>query len=220
MIFPSLSDVPAVVFREKCAELLVRDFGRAHPEAFLHVCLECWRSGGSPVITHHKAAGGNPYQVDMHIRSDGEAAGRFVFGCLPGSRCLCVERESFTLTGRTGLVGFFISTVSPVVAPVMPSAFCFLSASRRSRQSLLPVNPYTAVFLGQLHTAFHLTFGRLRLQVYLGESPIIRRVEIDPGIERPHVLFRNLYAVMLSLQDADQFAVARVKLGRLEDIDV
>lgn len=33
----------------------------------------------------------------MYIRSDGEAAGRFVFGSLPGSRCLRVERESLYL---------------------------------------------------------------------------------------------------------------------------
>ena len=54
----------------------------------------------------------------------------------------------------------------------------------------------------------------------MGESHIIRRVEIDPGIERSHILFRNLYAVVSGLQDADQFAVACVTLGRLEDIDV
>ena len=221
MIFPSLSDVPAVVFREKCAELLVRDFGHAHPEAFLHVCLECWRSGGSSVVTHHKAAGGNPYQVDMYIRSDGEAAGRFVFGSLPGSRRLRVERESLYLdrADRFGRLLYFDCFAGRCSGNAV-CLFVFFQPVGVVGNLFLPVNLYTAVFLGQLHTAFHLTFGRLRLQVYLGESPIIRRVEIDPGIERSHILFRNLYAVVSGLQDADQFAVACVKLGRLEDIDV
>jgi len=33
----------------------------------------------------------------MHIRSDGDAAGRFALGGLPGSRRLRVERESLYL---------------------------------------------------------------------------------------------------------------------------
>lgn len=55
---------------------------------------------------------------------------------------VCVSNGNpFTLIGRIGLAGSFISTVSPVVAPVIPSAFCFLSASWHSRRSLFASLP-------------------------------------------------------------------------------
>ena len=160
MIFPGLSDVSAVVFREKYAELFVRDFGRAHPEAILHVRFKCRRSGWCPVIPHHKAAGGNPYQVDMDIRSDGETAGCFAFGGLPGCRCLRVERESFCFdrADRFGRL-FNIDCLAGRRSGNGVCLFVFFQPVCIVGNLFLPVYPYTAVFLGQFHATCHLAFG-------------------------------------------------------------
>ena len=40
MIFPGLTDIPAVMFGEQGTELFVRDFGGTHPKTFLNLCFE------------------------------------------------------------------------------------------------------------------------------------------------------------------------------------
>ncbi len=157
MVLPGLPDVSAVVFREKCTELFVRDFGRTHPEPLLYICLKCRRSGRRPVVAHHKATGGNPYQIDMDIRSDTEAASRFAFGCLPGRRRLRVERESlyFDRADRFGRF-FYFDCLSGRRSGNTVCFFVFFQPVGIVGDLFLPVYPYSAVFLGQFHTTFHL----------------------------------------------------------------
>lgn len=125
MIFPSLSDVPAVVFGKSARNCsFVISVVLIQKPSFTFA-LNAGEAEGVRLLPITKLPAG------IHTRSictSGVMVRRQVVSSLAACRAVavCVSNGNpFTLTGRTGLVGFFISTVSPVVAPVMPSAFLF-----------------------------------------------------------------------------------------------
>ena len=210
MVFPELSDNPAIVFRHEGTILFVRHLTFGHPESVFHTGFKCRPAIGFTIVTsHHKLSGRYPHKIHRYSRSYFDLTGFLSVGLLFFCCLIFIERP----TGNFHVPGFGFLHRSRHDRLDGPFTFQYF---RIIGQFFPPIHPCLIVFVRQFDPTVVLVkfihFGNV------DKLSIIRSIEIDPVVKCFPFLIRQFHPIMSFFEHTHQLGIGSMIFVRFQYI--